>query len=134
MPHVTSSGLFARVVWDFLFAYQFYDMARKDPSELKLLMGDIYTKPWAEMEIAGVKNKLEIRMQIWELWNNPFFNTTDVDLALTSTGYVSEVALKPPQDVDDNVAAAIARYARMRLPVEYPYPVIDHPGLEEWYG
>ena len=78
-------------------------------------------------------------MKIRELNKNPFFNTTDIDIALTSTGYVSEVALKPPQDVDDNVAAAIARYARMRRRPdgslrEYPYPIIDHPGLEDYYG
>ena len=98
----------------------------KDPSELKLLMGDIYTKPWGEMDIAEVKDKLEIRTKIWKLWKNPFFNTTDVDLALTSTGYVSEVALKPLQDGDDNVgvAAAIASYARMRHQYA-PYPILE---------
>ena len=129
LPHVTSSLAFARVVQDFLFALQFYDMARKDPSELKLLMGDIYTKPWAEMDIAEVEDKLEIRTKIWKLWKNPFFNTTDVDLALTSTGYVSEVALKPLQDGDDNVAvaAAIAGYARMRHQYA-PYPILEADG------
>ena len=126
LPHVTSSHAFARVVCDFLFAFQFYEMARKDPSELKLLMGDIYTKPWGEMDIAEVKDKLEIRTKIWKLWKNPFFNTTDVDLALTSTGYVSEVALKPLQDGDGDVgvAAAIASYARMRHQYA-PYPILE---------
>ena len=61
LPHVTSSGLFARAVRDALFVFQMQKM------------------PESEWHANDVQ----------ELNKNPFFNTTDVDIALTSTGYVS---------------------------------------------
>jgi len=61
LPHVTSSGLFARAVRDALFVVQMQKM------------------PESEWHANDVQ----------ELNKNPFFNTTDVDIALTSTGYVS---------------------------------------------
>ena len=60
LPHVTSSDLFARAVRDALFVVQ---VERKEM---------ITDAEWREL-----KNK------------NPFYNTTDVDIALTSAGYVS---------------------------------------------
>jgi pimeloyl-ACP methyl ester carboxylesterase len=61
LPHVTSSDLFARAVRDALFVVQMEKM------------------PESEWHANYVR----------ELNKNPFFNTTDVDIALTSTGYVS---------------------------------------------
>ena len=52
-------------------------------------IGTVFTDRDKEMEIAELKNNLEIRMKLWELDKNPFYNATDVDIALTSAGYVS---------------------------------------------
>ena len=89
LPHVTSSDLFARAVRDSLFVVQYAEMERMTDAEWQAnsWKGDILTK--RDMPIAELKNNLEIRMKLWELDQNPFYNTTDVDIALTSAGYVS---------------------------------------------
>ena len=63
LPHVTSSDLFARAVRDALFVVRPRSIEEKEA---------ITDAEWREL-----KN------------NNPFYNTTDVDIALTSAGYVS---------------------------------------------
>ena len=63
LPHVTSSDLFARAVRDALFVVLPRTVEEKEM---------ITDAEWREL-----KN------------NNPFYNTTDVDIALTSAGYVS---------------------------------------------
>ena len=91
LPHVTSSGLFARAVRDNLFVVQLEEMDKMPESEWKAnyWIGTVFTDRDKEMEIAELKNNLEIRMKLWELDKNPFYNATDVDIALTSAGYVS---------------------------------------------
>ena len=80
LPHVTSSGLFARAVRDFLAVFHFYDMSNANDSPLYTTEG---------MEVVITKDNPEIRAKVLELQENPFYKTTDVDIALTSTGYVS---------------------------------------------
>ena len=77
---MTSSGLFARAARDFLSVFHFYEMSNANDSPL-------YTKEGMEVVIS--KDTPEVRKRALELQENPFYNTTDVDIALTSAGYVS---------------------------------------------
>ena len=81
LPHVTSSGLFARAARDFLSVFHFYEMSNANDSPLYTMEG---------IEEVILKDTPEVRKRALELQENPFYNTTtSVDIALTSTGYVS---------------------------------------------